>query len=179
MSQYAINDQNSMRKDWGLFLAGFVVILCGCAVIFWPGFTMEFLAIATGIGLVIAGIFSLISWGRTRDHVEGAGWTLANGICEIILGALCLFAPLFAASVLVFVLGCSVVAYAIFAIVASFNFRKVTQYWWIMLVNGILSLACGFIFMFSPASIVIFLGVFLIMQGATMCVYGIFPVSQN
>lgn len=170
---------SSQGLDWGSIFGGILVLLCGIAVIFWPGITLEIIAALAGITLVVAGIFNFISWARNRNTTRGSGWTLAYAICDAVLGILFLIHPLIAAGVITFFLGCLVVIYGVFAIVTSFGVRKLSNSWWLMLLNGIISLICGYFFMFSPEFFAIFLGVFLVMQGVTMVVYGIFPPRDD
>ncbi len=167
---------NANKSDWGLFFGGVLVALCGIAVIFWPGATLELLAIVAGVGFLVAGVFNFATWIRTHNYLKGSGWTLANAICDVILGIMFLVHPLVGAGVITFLVGCFAVAYGAFAIASSFSLRRVADTWWIMLLNGIMSILCGWFFIFSPEFFAIFLGVFVVMQGVTMSIYGIaFP----
>ncbi len=171
--------QTKSTHDWGLFFGGLLVILCGVAVIFWPGATLEILAIVAGCTFLVAGGFAFGRWIRTHKYVDGSGWTLANAICDVILGLMFLIHPIIAAGAMTFVIGCFVVAYGVFAIVSSISLMRIDSSWWVMLLNGILSLICGWLFIFSPGFFAIYLGVFLMMQGVTMSVYGISPSRDN
>lgn len=171
--------QANDKRDWGLFFGGLLVVLCGIAALFWPGATMEILALVAGVGFLVAGVFSFATWVRTHKYAQGSGWTLANAICDIILGIMFLVHPVVGAGVITMVVGCFTLAYGFFAIVTSFGIRKMTSSWWIMLLNGIISVMCGWFFLFSPGFFAIFLAVFIIMQGVTMSTYGIAPSSRN
>lgn len=177
MTTHAMRQSHTSRKyDWGLIVGGLIVALCGIAVIFWPGATLEILALVAGVGFLVAGVFTFATWIRTHNYMEGSGWTLANAICDVILGIMFLVHPLVGAGVITFLVGCFTVAYGAFAIVSSFSLKRVSDMWWTMLLNGIISMLCGWFFIFSPEFFAIFLGVFILMQGVTMSIYGIaFP----
>lgn len=165
--------------DWSLFIGGLLIALCGIAVTIWPGATLEVLAIFAGVAFIIAGIFAFVRWINTRGLMQGTGWTLAGAICDFILGAMFLIHPIISAGAMTFMIGCFVVAYGVFAIITSFTVSRVASSWWVMLLNGILSLICGWLFMFYPGFFAIYLGVFLIMQGVTMSVYAVTSPSNN
>lgn len=173
MAAHAIYRSHTSKYDWGLFFGGLLVAICGIAVIFWPGATLEILALVAGVGFLVAGIFNFGTWIRTHNYVDGSGWTLANAICDVILGLMFLIHPIVGAGVITFLVGCFTVAYGAFAIVSSISLRRVTGTWWAMLLNGIISLLCGWFFIFSPGFFAIFLGVFIVMQGVTMSIYGL------
>lgn len=161
------------KRDWGLFFAGALIFISGLVVLFWPGLSLVVIAQIAGALLVVGGIFDFVSWRRLRNAGAGSAWALVNALCSLILGLMFLLHPIVTASVIPFIAGIFVAAYGIMAIIAAFNLRGLGSGWGLMLVNGIVSVLCGFMFAFMPESFAIFLGIFLMMRGVTMCVYGL------
>ena len=166
------------KFDWSLILGGLLILIIGAVCIFWPGVTMVTVAIIVGIALLAAAIFDFIVYFRTKDTAAHSAWTLVNGILDVILGILFLANPVIAAEVITIYAGILIACYGIFAIVMAFNLRKVTDKWWIMLLNGIIAIICGLLFFWSPAFFAIYLGAFLMVRGATMMAFGFMGQSD-
>ncbi len=161
------------KRDWSLFFAGALIFISGLVVLFWPGLSLVVITQIAGVLLLVGGIFDIIWYVRLRNTALTTGWALVNAICSIILGLMFLLHPIVTASVIPFLAGVFVAAYGIMAVVAAFSMRGRGSGWGLMLINGIVSILCGFMFAFMPESFAIFLGIFLMMRGATMCVYGL------
>ncbi len=165
--------------DWGAFFVGILVALAGIVVLAWPGLSLVMLAQIAGVGLLVAAIFDAVAWWRMRKVVDGAGWTLVSGICDLILGVMFLIHPIVAAGVITILVGCFVIVYGGFAIAAGFGMRNlVGSGWGWMVANGVVSIICGLLFLLNPAFFAIYLGVFLIMRGVTMSVLGVTAPNQ-
>lgn len=182
MSARSMNDGGSAQRsiDWGAFFIGILVALAGLIVLAWPGLTLVMLAQIAGIGLLAAAIFDGVKWWRIRGAVDGAGWTLVNGICNLILGIMFLVHPIVAAGVITILVGCFVIIYGGFAIAAGFGMRGLmSSGWGWMVANGAVSIICGILFLISPELFAIYLGIFLIMRGVTMSVLGVTAPNQT
>lgn len=170
-----MNTDYTVRKkhDWALIVGGVLVFLMGIVVMAWPGASMVTIAIMAGAILIAAGISDFISYSQIKGAVSGSGWLLANGVCDLILGLLFVFYPITTAAMLPWLAGIFVICYSIFAIVSAIAIRNVFSSWGWLLATGVIGLLCGIMFIASPASFVIFLGIFLLMRGITMFVEGI------
>lgn len=167
-------------RDWGLFVWGILVVLCGIIILAWPDLSMVSIAIAAGAMLLVSGVFDTITYFRLRKSGTTTGWALVNAICSIILGLMFLIHPLVTASVIPFLAGVFVFCYGIMAIVTGVGLRGFGMGAGWMVANGIISLLCAVMFMFVPGTFVIFLGIFLIMRGVTMSILGItMPNASN
>ncbi len=166
------NTNSGSSIAWGGVVIGILVALAGIVVLFWPGLSLVMLATIAGVFLIFAGIFDFVMWWNVRG-TDGAGWTLLTGILDLLLGAMFLIHPVVAAGVITLFVGCFVIAYGAFAIIGSIGMKKYTSYWWLMLLNGIISLICGILFVVSPAFFALYLAIFLIMRGVTMSVYSV------
>lgn len=174
----APNSGAAKKHDWALFFGGLLVFLMGLAVMLWPGLSMVTLAIMAGIILVVSGIANIVSYTQIRGAVSGAGWTLATGICDLLLGALFIIYPVATAAMLPWLAGVFVIAYSVFAIIAAIGMKKVTSSWGWVLATGIVGLLCGIMFIGMPDTFVIFLGIFLLMRGTTMAITGLMAPNQ-
>lgn len=180
MAANITNNDTKPSTDWGAFFVGILVAIAGIIVLAWPGLTLVMLAQIAGVGLLVAAVFDGIKWWRIRGVVDGAGWTLVSGICNLILGVMFLIHPLVAAGVITLLVGCFVVVYGAFAIAAGFGMRNlVGSGWGWMVANGIVSVLCGVLFLLNPEFFAIYLGVFLIMRGVTMSVLGVIAPKQT
>lgn len=166
------------KIDWSLVLGGILLLIVGAACVFWPGLTMVSIAIIVGCALIAACIFDFIVFFRTRGTEAHSGWTIVNAIIDLLLGIMFLAHPLVAAEVITIFLGVLLVCYGIFAVVMSFGLRKITDKWWIMLINAIVAIICGLLFFWSPAFFAIYLGAFLMVRGATMMCFGFMGQSN-
>ena len=160
-------------KDWGLIFGGIALAIVGCIVIWWPGLSVMEFAIIAGVFLLIAGVVDFINWFRFRKTMPKPGWAFLNALCNVILGVMFLLHPVMGAWVISWTAGGFIIAYGVFAIVAAIRLRTAGSGWGWMLLNGIISVICGLFFFFAPDFFGIFLGVFLLMRGVSMTVYGI------
>lgn len=163
---------SSKNRDWGLLVSGIVLILFAIAIMAWPGVTLVTIAIMTGVLLLLAGIVDIVFYTRFHDTMDRSGWVIVNAVLDILLGGMFLLHPIITASILPWLAGIFVVAYGIMAIASSFAFRPLGSLWVVMLLNGIISVIIGVLFIANPTYFVIFLGIYLIMRGIVMCVSG-------
>lgn len=166
-------DKQKVGRDWGLFFWGVLLLLCGIVVVAWPGLSMASIAIAAGAFLLVGGIIDAITYFRLRKTGLTTVWALVNAVCSIVLGIMFLVHPLVTAVVIPMLAGVFVLIYGIMAFVAAVKLRGFGVGWGWMLANGIISILCAIMFMVWPETFVIFLGIFLVMRGVTMCVFGL------
>lgn len=160
-------------RDWGMFFAGLAIIIAGFVIYFWPGLTLVSIAIIAGVMLIVGGIFDFVSYFKLKGTGLTSGWAIVNAICSLILGIMFIVHPVVSAAVIPMLVGIFVLFYGGMAIAAAISLRKYGSGWGLMLLNGIVSILCGVLFIMMPASFAIFLAVFLWMRGVTMCVYGL------
>lgn len=169
----AARNDASGKRDWGLFFSGVALFVSGLIIALWPGLTLVALAVFAGVMMLMAGVFDLVTFIRFRKVMQRSGWVLVNALCSLALGAVFLLHPLVTAAVIPWVAGAFVAAYGVVAIVSAVRLRKAGPGWGLMLANGIVAVLCGLSFILLPATFVLFLGVFFVMRGVTMAVFGI------
>lgn len=161
------------KRDWGLFFTGILLIICAFVVILMPGATLVSLAMIAGAILLCAGAADLVFYFRFKATMQKSIWVLINGILDILLGGMFLIHPIATAAVLPWMAGVFVIFYGAMAIASSFAFRGLGSAWLLVLLNGLLSIWIGFMFIVEPSSFALFLGIYLAMRGALMCVSGL------
>ncbi|WP_165061942.1 HdeD family acid-resistance protein [Adlercreutzia sp. ZJ154] len=167
------------KRDWGLVIGGILFFIAGLVMFFWPGLSLVVIAQMAGALMLVGGIVDIIHYFQFRKTGLTSGWAIVSAICSIILGLMFLLHPIVTAGVLPFIVGMFVIAYAIIAIVTAISVRKMGSTWGVMLVNGIISLLCGLMFVFMPDTFAIFLSVLLLMRGITMCILGLTTHSAS
>lgn len=174
-TRYANTDDmpSKSERNWGLFFCGLLVGLCGVIIVVWPGLTLVAISQIAGILLVMAGIFDFVAYFQNRRIGTQTIWTIINGICCLILGVLFLVHPLVTSFVIPFIVGIFVLFYSVICIVSGVSMRSFMPAWGFMLTNGIVSLICGILFIVFPESFAIYLGIFMLMRGITMCAFGL------
>lgn len=160
------------KRDWGMVVCGVLLVISAFVIMFWPGMTLVTLAIIAGVMFLFAGGADLSQYFRVRKTVDHSGWLLVNAILDIVLGAMFVIHPLAAAQVLPWLAGVFVIFYGVMAIVSSIGIRSMGSAWVLVLLNGILSIIIGILFLVNPAYFVWFLAFFLVWRGVMMCVYG-------
>lgn len=158
------------RRDYGLLLSGIALILIAFAIMLWPGATLVTIAIITGVVLLLMGIVDIMSYSRIRNSTDRSGWMVVNAVLDIVLGGMFLLHPIITASVLPWLAGVFIIAYGIMAVASAFAFRPMGPLWVAMLINGIISVLIGIMFIANPAYFIYLLGIYLIVRGAVMCV---------
>lgn len=161
------------KHDWGLIVAGILLIICAGFFVVAPGLTLVTITAIAGAAFLVSGIFDIINYVRFRKVMDLSGWALAYAILDIIIGLMFLLHPLAFAAVIPWVIGAFFLVFGVFEIVGSFRIKKTgLSMWGWMLFSGIVSALCGLTFFFAPAAFSIFLSVFVLMRGISMIVYG-------
>lgn len=161
------------KKDWGLIVAGVLLVICAFFFVLAPGLTLVTITAVAGAAFLVSGVFDIINYVRFHKIMELSGWTLAYAILDIVLGLMFLLHPLAFAAVIPWVIGAFFIVFGIFEIIGSFKIKKTgISMWGWMLFSGIVGALCGLMFFVMPTTFSIFLSVFLIMRGVTLMVYG-------
>ena len=102
-----------------------------------------------------------------------SGWVLAYAILDILIGAMFLLHPLAFSVVLPWLIGGFFIVFGVFEIVMAVRGRSAGMPMWGWAVfSGVVGVLCGLTFFLSPATLSIFIALFMIMRGATLLVFG-------
>ena len=83
------------RHDWGLVVAGVLLVLLAVFITAFPGLTLATITAILGIGFLVSGILDLVGYVRLkRDFVSSpSAWMLVYAILDIIIGVMLVLHP--------------------------------------------------------------------------------------
>ncbi len=167
------------KNWWMVALKGLLLLLFGLFAVTKPGAAIMTLVTYTGIVSLITGVFLVIA-GLSNSKRKGSGWTIAEGIFDVLFGIIVLTYPF----------GSSVAAATIFSIFLGFwalfggftlvgnalRYRKVKgSKWGLILLGGILTVICGWAIITNPfanmVALTVLIGVFAIIFGTATIVW--------
>ena len=164
---------STMKNFWGkskywwmMLVLGIVVFAIGLWIMLQPNVGYLIVAVALGYALLVGGILQLIISASLRKESKGWGWWMAGGILDILIGFLLIANPMFTEALLPFFFGFIFLYKGVTSLVSAFSMLSDHKYWWLYLINGILTtvLAClFFIFPFWGAVAIIFLSSFMML----------------
>ena len=161
------------KHDWGLIVAGILLVLCAFFFVVAPGLTLVTITAIAGAAFLVSGIFDIINYVRFHKVMNLSGWAIAYAVLDIVIGLMFLIHPLAFAGVIPWVIGAFFIIFGAFEVVGSFRIRKTgVPMWGWMLFSGIVSVLCGITFFVAPASFSILLSVFILMRGVSLVFYG-------
>lgn len=162
-----------IKRDWILIVIGVLLIICGVIFFFSPVDTLITLTIFAGAFFLVAGVFDIIDYVRFHKSGMMSAWVILYAVLDILIGLMLLIHPIALAQVIPWIIGAFVIVFGAFEFFAAFNVRKLgLKYWGWMLFSGIVGIALGSLFIFIPASVVIYLAVFLLIRGVSLIVLG-------
>ncbi len=159
-----------------IIVAGALSVVIGVLVLSWPGATIGVVALLFAIQLLVSGILQVVAAFSTDG---GAGRRILFGLLgalSILVGLLCLRAPLQTVLVLGLLLGATWVIQGVITIVTAVGSEQGTGRGW-MIVSGVLHVLGGAVVLDSSvaslAVLVWMLGIFLIVSGAVLVIRGV------
>lgn len=134
-------------------ISGIAFIALGVLCICYPGDTLLSASLAIGLLTLFSGISTIVLWFRTK-YVLPTGNLLLSGILQILLGVIFLNHKALLAMTLPIVFAVWLAIEGFILTIRSFDFKKYKfQYWWVMLVVGILLAIAGLVSIRYPFSV--------------------------
>jgi uncharacterized membrane protein HdeD (DUF308 family) len=138
---------------WLLLLRGIVAIAFGVMAFFWPGLTLVTLTLLWGAYAVTDGVIAI--WAALNASGGDAGprwWLGLSGVVSILAGVVTFYYT--GATTLVLLMFIAVWAIIIGAlrIWGAIALRKVLQHEWLLVLNGVLSIAFGVVLFAQPGA---------------------------
>ena len=179
MNSPFLNSVRNKVKNWWISLViGILAIILGVWCIATPDSTLMALSYLFIIAFLVSGVFEIIFAVSNRNIFIGWGWSLASGICELLLGVLLLILPLpLITGMLVFLVGFWILFRSLWTIgEACLLQRMEVKGWGWLLALGILCVLFSFFFLASPLFSAMFIVIFV---GIALIFYGIFRVYHG
>lgn len=160
-----------------LIVQGVLSIIMGVLFLLMPMATAFVVAIFFAAWLVVNGVVAIIShFQRDKDH--RSAWVLVSAILSIVVGIVAVFLPSSTVLALALLVGAWAFVVGAFAIAGAFSLKKMgAKHWWVMLINGVVGIVVGIVFVVSPANAFLgfiwALGIFAVADGIAEIVLGI------
>lgn len=152
------------------------MIPCGLWLWSQPTLGYEVLSMLLGWMLILFGVVQLIVSNNVKRKVRGWGWWLAGGVIDILIGFILVGNLSFSETVLPFFFAFIFLYKGISNLASAFAMTSTHRYWWVYLINGLLLLVLGFLFLSMPFmatfSIVFLCAAAFLYWGITLILFG-------
>lgn len=152
-------------------ILGVVMIGTGIYCLFTPALTYMTLGYIVGINMIIDAIGGLILWHERKKAGAADGWALAGAIASLVFGIILTGSAalqLIVDMTIVYLAAFWLIVIGVIRIVLSLRLRKVRKAldaevlgrrWWLVMLIGILLVACGILSLFNPSGLIIAIGI--------------------
>lgn len=164
----------SKKIAWGFVFGGILAIILGILFIVFPYGSVAFLGILAGAILIVMGVSSIVNAAGGWGLVHNAGWLLAGGILDAILGIMFIVAPLSGGWVLSIFLGIGIIVMAVLTLVGGGAVSRAfsTGIFVFDIIWSILFLIIGIWMLADPAMMSMLFGFFAIAEGIRLTIAG-------
>ncbi len=164
------------RNWWAVALRGVLAIIFGVLAFVNPGITLAALVLLFGAYSLVDGVFAIIAGLRAAQRHE-RWWPFAlEGLASIVVGIIAFLMPAAAAFALLMLASAWSIVTGIFRIAAAIRLRKQIQGEWLLILNGVLSVAFGVIIAIFPGAglvtLVWLIGMYAIIFGVILLALG-------
>lgn len=162
------------RNWWAFALRGVLAILFGLVAIILPGAALLTLALFFAAYLFADGIFGIVSAVRAARRQERWGWLVAEGVLNLIVGAIAFLFPASAVLAFVFMTAAWAIITGAMMLASAFKVNPAFGRWWLAL-GGIVSIIFGGLLILAPliGAVVLtwWLGVYAIAFGIALLIF--------
>ena len=138
---------------WLLLLRGIAAIAFGVLAFFWPGLTLVTLTFFWGAYALIDGIIAIWAAFSASGGDAGPRWWLGlSGVVSILAGIVTFYYTGETTLVLLMFIAVWAIIIGALQIWGAIALRKVLQHEWLLILNGVLSIAFGVILMAQPGA---------------------------
>jgi uncharacterized membrane protein HdeD (DUF308 family) len=129
----------AVGQAWALWLAGFLALIGGVALLVNPGAGLRLVKWTLGLFLLGWGVMRLVHafTGRRRDRT----WLILSGLCILGAGIVVLAWPGVTVTALLYILVVGGLCLASVDLVGAFVDRKTNPRWWLYLLRGLGTMA--------------------------------------
>jgi uncharacterized membrane protein HdeD (DUF308 family) len=164
-------------KKWWLFIIrGLLAIIFGALAVIWPELTLRTLILLFGVFVLIDGVFTVII-GLVSSGTNRRWWAeLLIGLLDIAIGVLTIVWPEITGMVLLYFIAAWALINGVFGIIAAIQLRRVLTNEWVLILNSVLSIVIGVLFILFPSegalSLIWLIGIFAIVFGILDIILG-------
>ena len=138
---------------WLLLLRGIAAIAFGVLAFFWPGLTLVTLTLLWGAYALMDGIIAISAAFNATGGDAGPRWWLGlSGVVSILAGVVTFYYTGETTLVLLMFIAVWAIIIGALQIWGAIALRKVLQHEWLLILNGVLSIAFGAILMAQPGA---------------------------
>jgi len=138
---------------WLLLLRGIAAIAFGVLAIFWPGLTLITLTWLWGAYALSDGIIAIWAAFNAQGGDAAPRWWLGlSGVVSIIAGVVTFYYTGMTTLVLLMFIATWAIIVGAMQVWGAIALRKVVQHEWLLILNGVLSIAFGAILLAQPAT---------------------------
>ncbi len=165
-----LKDNSALQKRWPVFLSiGVLLAILGVLAIIYSGWSTVLTVELVGFFLVAGGIFLLVSAYHARQW-KGVFLSTLLGILQLVVGVICIFKPLVAASGITLLLAAFFFVGGLFRMISAIAYRF--DYSGLWFLNGLIAFILGILIIaeWPTASfwiIGVFVGIDLIINGCS------------
>jgi uncharacterized membrane protein HdeD (DUF308 family) len=163
---------STIAANWrALALRGFVALLFGLVVLFWPGLVLTALTLLFGVYAAVDGAITLVPTLRSPDRGAQLSLLLAEGAVGVIAGLVAILWPGLTVSGFVYVIA----GWAVLTGALEVLLRAEVENGWLLAVSGALSVLLGILLAVLAGSDVPYLaplvGGFAVVVGLALIVF--------
>ena len=144
----------TLADDWWLLmLRGIAAIAFGVLAFFWPGLTLITLTLMWGAYALADGVIAIYAaFNASRGDAGPRWWLGLSGVVSILAGVLTFYYPGTTTLVLLMFIAVWAILIGAMQIWGAIALRRVLQHEWLLIINGVLSIAFGLVLMMQPGA---------------------------
>jgi uncharacterized membrane protein HdeD (DUF308 family) len=138
---------------WLLLLRGIAAIAFGVLTFFWPGLTLVTLTLLWGAYALVDGVIAIWAAFNASGGDAGPRWWLGlSGVAGILAGFVTFYYTGTTTLVLLMFIAVWAIIIGTLQIWGAVALRKVLQHEWLLILNGVLSIAFGVVLLAQPGT---------------------------
>ena len=145
---------SSLAENWWLLLLrGIAAIAFGVLAFFWPGLTLVALTLLWGAYALTDGVIAIWAAFNASGGDVGPRWWLGlSGVAGILAGVVTFYYTGTTTLVLLMFIAVWAIIIGVLQIWGAIALRKVLQQEWLLILNGMLSIAFGAVLLAQPGT---------------------------
>jgi uncharacterized membrane protein HdeD (DUF308 family) len=138
---------------WLLLLRGVAAIVFGVLAFFWPGLTLITLTLLWGAYALVDGVIAIWAAFNASGGDAGPRWWLGlSGVAGVIAGTVAFYYTGTTTLVLLMFIAAWAIVIGVLQIWGAIALRKALEHEWLLILNGVLSVAFGVILLTQPGT---------------------------